>query len=218
MSAPRRTLALAALALLLPLGLSAQTPDEFRAAAAGKTQGRTFTRPPVGTVWRIDPTHSEVGFRIRHLLGRVRGQFTEWSGSVVTRGEKWEKGTVNIVIRSRSIDTNNDGRDADLRSPRFFAADSFPEITFESTGIVAEDQKFEMSGLLTIKGTTRPVVFTGTYLGIGGDQNGKERIAFDGTAMINRRDFGIFWNQALDRGNLLGDEVELEIALEAVRS
>ncbi len=218
MFAPRRTLALAVLALLLPGSLAAQTPDEFRAAAAGKTQGRTFTHPPVGTVWRIDPTHSEVGFRIRHLLGRVRGQFTEWSGTVVTRSENWEKGTVNIVIRSRSIDTNNEGRDGDLRSPRFFNTDSFPEITFESTGILAQDQRFEMSGLLTIKGTTRPVVFTGTYLGIGGDANGKDRIAFDGTAVINRRDFGIFWNQALDRGNLLGDDVELEIAVEAVRN
>ena len=218
MLAPRPTLALAALALLLPGGLAAQTPDEFRAAAAGKTQGRTFTHPPVGTVWRIDPTHSEVGFRIRHLLGRVRGQFTEWSGAVVTRSENWEKGTVNIVIRTRSIDTNNDGRDADLRSPRFFNTDSFPEITFESTGIVAQDQRFEMSGLLTIKGSTRPVVFTGTYLGIGEDPNGKERIAFDGTATIDRRDFGITWNQVLDRGNLLGEAVELEIAVEAVRN
>ena len=216
-----RKLVLVALAGLLPLGLAAQAaqhPDTVRANARGQTQGRTFTRQPAGTAWRVDPTHSEVGFRVRHLLGRVRGQFTEWSGVIVTRGTDWQKGTVNIVIRSRSIDTNNDGRDADLRSPRFFATDSFPEITFESTGIVAEESKFEMSGLLTIKGHTHPVVFRGQYLGLGPDQNDKERIAFDGTAVINRHDYGITWNQVVDRGSLLGDEVELEIAVEAVRN
>ena len=162
-----RLLLAAGLAVSLPAALTAQSPDQMRANAAGKTQGRTFTREPVGTAWRVDPTHSEVGFRIRHLLGKVRGQFTEWRGTIVTRGEDWARGTVNIMIQSASITTNNSGRDADLRSPRFFSVDSFPEITFESTGIVAENNQFEMSGLLTIKGNTHPVVFKGEYLGIG---------------------------------------------------
>ncbi len=214
MRVSRKLLLLAGLAVALPGGLQAQQPDAARPA----DQRRTFTRQPAGTAWRIDPTHSEVGFRIRHLLGRVRGQFTDWSGVIVTRGEDWTRGTVNISIRSRSIDTNNRGRDADLRSPRFFAADSFPEITFESTGIVAQDNRFEMSGLLTIRGHTHPVVFTGEYAGIGRDHNGKERIAFDGTAMLDRRDFGITWNLPLDRGTRLGEEVEIEVAVEAVRS
>lgn len=209
---------LAGMALALPAGLLAQTPDQARVDAQGRTSGRTFTRQPVGTAWRVDPAHSEVGFRIRHLLGRVRGQFTRWNGVIVTRGEDWAKGTVNITIESGSITTNNAGRDADLRSPRFFEADSFPQITFESTGILAEGNEFEMSGLLTIKGRTHPVVFRGQFLGIGRDMNEKERIAFDGTATLNRRDFGIGWNVALDRGNLLGDDVEIEIAVEAVRN
>lgn len=186
------------------------------AGAQGNPSGRTFTRPPVGTTWRVDPTHSEVTFRIRHLAGRVRGFFTEWEGVIVTRGADWTRGTVNVVVKTRSIDTRNEARDADLRSPRFFNADSFPTMTFESTGIVAEGTGFEMSGLMTLKGITRPVVFRGEYLGSQRDQSGKERIAFDGTALINRRDFGLTWNQVLDSGTLLSDNVELEIAIEAI--
>jgi len=200
-------------------GLSLGAVVGVEAQAAGtpaKATGRTFTRPPVGSTWRVDPTHSEVSFRIRHLAGRVRGFFTAWEGTIVTRGEDWSRGTVNVVVRTASIDTRNATRDADLRSSRFFAVDSYPTMTFESTGLVAEGNSFEMSGLLTVKGVTRPVVFKGEYLGIQRDQNGKERIAFDGTALINRRDFGLTWNQVLESGQLLSEHVELEIAIEAV--
>ena len=132
------------------------------ALAVPRAQDATYTRPPVGTTWRIDPAHSEVGFRIRHLVGRVRGQFTEWQGTIVTNEGDWSRGTVNVSIKTASIDTRNSARDEDLRSPRFFAADSFPLITFESTGIIAQNTQFEMSGLLTMKGKTRPVVFRGS--------------------------------------------------------
>lgn len=187
------------------------------AEAQGTTAGRTFTKPPVGSTWRVDAAHSEVSFRIRHLAGRVRGFFTEWDGVIVTRGLDWTRGTINVTVKTRSIDTRNATRDADLRSARFFSADSFPTMTFESTGIIADGQQFEMSGLLTMKGTTRPVIFRGQYLGSQRDQNGKERIAFDGTALINRREFGLTWNQMLDSGSLLSDNVELEIAIEAIQ-
>jgi polyisoprenoid-binding protein YceI len=188
--------------------------------AAVMAQGKTFTRPPVGSGWRIDPAHSEVGFRIRHLVGRVRGQFPDWEGVIVTRDTDWTHGTVNVTVRTGSISTGNTARDQDLRSPRFFSVDSFPTMTFESTGLVVNQEgsgTFEMGGLLTIKGHTRPVVFRGQYLGIQRDANGKERVAFDGTARINRKEFGISWNQMVEAGNLLSDEVEIEISLEAVR-
>jgi len=194
-----RAMAIVALAAGLSLATTAG------AEAQGTTQGRTFTRVPVGTTWRVDPTHSEVSFRIRHLAGRVRGFFTEW-----------DRGTVNVTVRTKSIDTRNEARDADLRSPRFFNVDSFPTMTFESTGLVVENNTFEMSGLLTLKGNTHPVVFKGSYLGTMRDQGGKERMAFDGTALINRRDFNLTWNQILDDGTLLSDSVEIEIAIEAI--
>ena len=188
--------------------------------SAVMAQGTTYTRPPVGSGWRVDPAHSEVGFRIRHLVGRVRGQFLDWEGMIVTRDTDWTHGSVNVTVRTRSISTGNTARDQDLRSPRFFSVDSFPTMTFESTGLVmSTDQRnnFEMGGLLTIRGHTRPVVFRGQYQGIERDANGKERLAFDGTATINRKDFGISWNQIVEAGNLLSDEVEIEISLEAVR-
>jgi polyisoprenoid-binding protein YceI len=180
-------------------------------------QAKTFTKPPVGSGWRIDAQHSEVGFRIRHMVGRVRGMFTDWDGLLVTHDKDWTHGTVNVTVRTRSVDTRNEARDADLRSTRFFSVDSFPTMTFESTGLIATNSAFEMGGLLTIKGHTHPVTFRGQYRGIERDANGKERIAFDGTALINRQDFGLTWNQALETGTLLSDDVELEIAVEAVR-
>ncbi len=188
--------------------------------AISAAQGKTYTRPPVGSGWRVDPSHSEIGFRIRHLVGRVRGQFLRWDGIIVTRDTDWTHGTVNVTVQTNSITTGNTARDQDLRSPRFFSVDSFPTMTFESTGLVtsgADDGNFEMSGLLTIRGITHPVVFRGEYLGVARDPNGKERLAFDGTATIHRKDFGITWNQVFETGTLLSDDVELEISLEAVR-
>lgn len=180
-------------------------------------QGKTYTKVPVGAGWKIDTQHSEVGFRIRHMVGRVRGVFTAWDGILVTRDTDWTHGVVNVTVQTKSVDTRDEARDADLRSPRFFSADSFPTMTFESTGLIATNRSFEMGGLLTIKGHTHPVTFRGQYRGIARDANGKERIAFDGTALINRREFGLNWNQVLEAGTMLGDDVEIEIALEAVR-
>ncbi|HSB55739.1 MAG TPA: YceI family protein [Gemmatimonadales bacterium] len=190
------------------------------AGASAQAAGKTYTKVPVGSGWRVDPAHSEVGFRIRHLVGRVRGQFTDWEGIIVTKDTDWTHGTVNVTVRTKSINTGNPSRDMDLRSPRFFAVDSFPTMTFESTGLVTSTDlgnNFEMSGLLTIKGHTHPVVFKGQYRGLQRDMNGKERLAFDGTSYINRKDYGITWNQVVEAGNLLSDDVEIEISLEAVR-
>jgi polyisoprenoid-binding protein YceI len=187
------------------------------AAAPAMAQGKTYTKVPVGSGWKIDVSHSEVGFRIRHIVGRVRGQFTDWEGILVTKDADWSHGTVNVTIKTKSIDTGNEARDNDLRSPRFFSVDSFPLMTFESTGIIATNNDLEMGGLLTIKGRTHPVTFKGEYRGIARDQNGKERIAFDGSTLINRRDYGLVWNQTLENGAMLGDAVEIEISVEAVR-
>jgi polyisoprenoid-binding protein YceI len=197
--------------VMIGLALAAGT------AAPVLAQAKTYTKVPVGSGWKIDVAHSEVGFRIRHIVGRVRGQFTDWEGILVTKDADWSHGTVNVTIKTRSVDTRNEARDNDLRSPRFFSVDSFPTMTFESTGLIQTNSNFEMGGLLTIKGHTHPVVFKGQYRGIERDQNGKERIAFDGTALINRQEYGLTWNQTLENGAMLSDAVELEIAIEAVR-
>lgn len=201
-------LAVAALALCVP----------GRAGAQAVAAARASQKPAaVGTRWVVDPVHSQVDFRIRHLVGRVRGTFTNWYGVVVTKDKDWTHGTVNVQVQTKSIETGNGYRDADLRSPRFFHSDSFPAMTFESTGIVATDSTVELGGILTIKGKAKHVTLTGQYRGIGKDREGHERIAFDATTMVDRRDFGIGWSDLMDQVTDIGTDVEITIALEAVR-
>lgn len=211
-----RRIALLLAATLLPVAVSAQAKP---AKPVKPIEPKTYTTPAVGgTRWSVDPAHSEVGFRIRHLVGRVRGRFTEWNGTIVTKDQDWTHGTVNVNVKTRSIDTGNPARDADLRSARFFSVDSFPTMAFESTGIIAEKDKVEIGGLLTIKGKTKHVTLKGAYRGIGKDEAGRERIAFDGTTVVDRREFGLTWNKAVEKGAMIGDVVEIELAIEAVRS
>ncbi|MDX2194127.1 MAG: YceI family protein [Gemmatimonadales bacterium] len=195
-----RRLALAA--LLVPALLPAQ---------------QQFTKAKAGTSWAIDTEHSEVTFRIRHMMGRVRGRFNDWSGTVVTDGRDWSRGTVNVRIQVKSIDTGNPARDNDLRSERFFWEAKHPLITFESTGILATDSEIEMGGLLTMRGVTKRVTLKGQYRGIAKGPDGRERVAFDGVTLVNRKDFGLTWNQVLESGAMIGDVVEIEMAIEAVK-
>jgi len=210
----RLTLALAAALMVLAL---------LAAASSGAAQTATATRasvtPSAGdTKWVVDPVHSQVEFGIRHLLGRVRGSFTRWYGVIATRDTNWTHGTVKVQVQTASINTGNDYRDADLRSARFLDTDSFPTMTFEGTGIAATDSTVEISGILTLKGHSKNVVLKGQFRGIGKDQEGKQRIAFDVSALLDRRDFGISYNQLVEGAKMIGDDVEITIALEAVRA
>jgi polyisoprenoid-binding protein YceI len=173
--------------------------------------------PNSGTRWIVDPVHSQVEFRVSHLLGRVRGSFTRWYGVIATKSEDWTHGTVNVQVQTASINTGNSYRDADLRSPRFLASDSFPAMTFESTGILATDSTVEIGGILTLRGRSRHVVLTGRFDGVGRDQEGKQRIAFDATTIVDRRDFGISYDELVEGSKVVGDDIEITIALEAVR-
>ena len=174
--------------------------------------------PAAGTHWVVDVAHSQIDFRVRHLVGRVRGTFTNWYALLLTDDRDWRHGRINVTVQTASLNTGNSYRDADLRSPKFFGVDSFPEMTFLGTGIAASDTTVEIVGLLTIKAHTRPVTLKGQYRGIASDADGRERIAFDASATLDRRDFGIDWNTAVGGNALIGDEVEITIALEAVRT
>jgi polyisoprenoid-binding protein YceI len=202
-------LAVAALALAGPAAAQSVPAPALRASSVP---------PKTGTRWIVDPVHSQVEFRVSHLLGRVRGSFTRWYGVIATRSEDWTHGTVNVRVQTASINTGNDYRDADLRSPRFLASDSFPAMTFESTGIVATDSTVEIGGILTLRGQSRQVVLTGRFDGMGRDQEGKQRIAFDATTVVDRRDFGISYNELVEGSRVVGDEIEITIAIEAVRA
>lgn len=150
-------------------------------------------------------------------MGRVRGTFTNWYAVILTDDQDWRHGRVNVTVQTASLNTGNTYRDNDLRSPRFFGVDSFPEMTFLGTGIAASDTTVEIIGLLTIKAHTKPVTLKGTCRGIAKDQSGHERIAFEASVTLDRRDFGIDWNASVGSNSLIGNEVEISIALEAAR-
>jgi polyisoprenoid-binding protein YceI len=174
--------------------------------------------PAADAPWRIDVSHSDITFRIRHLMSRVTGTFNEWTGSIVADPAAWENAKVEVTIQSASIDTRNARRDADLRSANFFQADSFPTITFRSTKVERTGNKARLHGELTMRGVTRPVVLEGELLGLQSSANGRARVGFEASTTINRLDYGITYNRAVEAGGmLLGDEVEITINVEAVK-
>ena len=173
---------------------------------------------PAETKWVVDMVHSQVDFRVRHLVGRVRGTFTKWYAVLTTRDDDWKLGNVNVAVQTASLYTGNDYRDADLRSDRFFAVQRFPRMTFEGTGFAATDSTVDLSGMLTIKGHSRPVVLSGVYRGIARDSDGHQRIAFEVAGVVDRRDFGFDYDEVISGAGLIGDEVEITVAIEAVRA
>lgn len=168
--------------------------------------------------WNIDRSHSELTFSIRHLVSRVRGQFNRWTGTVTGDLDNWEAASVLVTIDGTSIDTNNENRDADLRGPEFFDVANHPSVTFRSTRIERNGERVRLTGDLTIRGITRPVVLEGTFMGTTRDQRGRTRAGFEVSGTINRKDYGIVWNRAVEAGGLvLADEVRIDVAVAAVR-
>jgi polyisoprenoid-binding protein YceI len=169
------------------------------------------------STWRIDTSHSELTFQIRHLVSRVRGSFGEWRGTIVAYPADPTTGSVAVDITTSSIDTNNARRDADLRSDDFFDAEAHPTITFRSSSVERAGDRIRVLGELTMRGITRPVVLEGEYLGSMRDAQGRERIGFEAETTIDRHEFGVSWNRLVEGGNLLGDDVRIVIAVQAVR-
>jgi polyisoprenoid-binding protein YceI len=173
---------------------------------------------PAPATYQIDPVHSELTFRVRHLIGRVAGTFNEWSGTLQLDPNDLQGGKVDVTVQTASINTLNGDRDAHLRTPDFFAVDSFPTMTFRSNRVEVNGDRLKVHGDLTLRGITKPVVLDGRYLGrLEKDPWGAERVAFLATTTINRQDFGVSFNQALETMTMIGDQVEIEIAIEAVK-
>ena len=169
-------------------------------------------------VWTIDNTHSSVGFQIRHFVSRVRGSFRDVKGTITADDASWQDAVVDVEIATASISTANDRRDAHLRSPDFFAADSFPTIRFRSTRIERNGNDAKIHGNLTMRGVTKPVVLEGTFTGMMKSAQG-DRIGFEASTTVNRIDYGVKWNRAAEGGGaMLGDDVKVEINIEAVRA
>jgi polyisoprenoid-binding protein YceI len=167
-------------------------------------------------VYTIDPTHSEVSFQVRHLVTQVRGKFNEYQGTIDLDPAKLESSKVEFRIKAASIDTALPDRDKHLRSEDFFAVEKYPEIVFKSQQIKATGKDtYEVTGPLTLRGVTKTVTLPVTFLGKVRDPWGNDKAGFALETTINRKDYGIVWNAALDNGGVvLGDDVRIAINLE----
>ncbi len=180
------------------------------------TAATTATR----TTWNIDASHSQVEFAVKHMMiATVRGRFADVKGTVVTDDSDLAKAEVDVVIDVNSIDTREAKRDAHLKSPDFFDAETFPLITFKSTRVTgAGGDQFKLVGDLTIHGVTREVALDVTSEGRAKDPWGGERAGYSAQTRVNRKDFGLTWNQALETGGLIvGDEIKISLDLELVK-
>ncbi|MFL6054959.1 MAG: YceI family protein [Actinoallomurus sp.] len=167
--------------------------------------------------WNIDPAHSEVTFSIRHLMSKVRGSFTEFSGSVEI-AEDILASTVIAEIQLNSIDTRNADRDAHIRSKDILAVEDHPTMKFETKGVRIEGDKNLVDGELTIKGISRPITLDVEFNGIGEDPWGGTRAGFTATGSLSRKDYGIEFNVPLSGDKaLLGDKVDIQLEVQAVR-
>ena len=178
----------------------------------------TTTATPART-FAIDKTHSEVGFQVRHLVTKVRGRFTDFSGTIAFDEAHPERSSLSISIAAASIDTSAADRDTHLRSDDFFAVEKFPAITFTTSNVTKNSGgQFEVEGTLTIRDTARPLTVPVSYLGTATDPWGHARVGFEGEITVNRKDFGLNWNAALEAGGfLVGDDVKISVSFQAIQ-
>jgi polyisoprenoid-binding protein YceI len=170
--------------------------------------------------YTLDPAHTRIGFVARHaMVTKVRGAFNDFTGSAYLDGANPSRSSAELTIQAASIDTRNADRDGHLRSNDFLQMDKYPEITFRTSEITwTGEDAFDVTGDLTIKGTTRRVTVPFTFEGQATDPFGNVRVGFEGQTTINRQDFGITWNAALETGGVLvGDKVVLEFEISAIK-
>ncbi|HEY0952638.1 YceI family protein [Nocardioides sp.] len=171
--------------------------------------------------WTLDASHTRIGFVARHaMVTKVRGAFNEFEGTAVVNGADLGASKVEVTIQAASIDTRNEQRDGHLRSNDFLAMEDHPTITFVSTGVRSTGAtSFELTGDLTIKGETRSVTIPFEFEGAATDPFGNLRAGFEGSVTINRKDYGITWNAALETGGVLvGEKITLEFEVSAIKS
>jgi polyisoprenoid-binding protein YceI len=179
------------------------------------------TAPTLTGNYTIDPAHSRIGFVARHaMVTKVRGSFNDFQGSGYFDAEDPAKSQLQLTIQAASIDTRNADRDGHLRSNDFFDMDTYPEITFASTQIErVDDENYQVTGDLTIKGVTKAVTVDFEYSGAAVDPFGNTRMGLEGKTTVNRKDWGVSWNAALEAGGVLvSEKVTLEFEVSAIRT
>jgi polyisoprenoid-binding protein YceI len=190
------------------------------AQPAEQMQERTYqgvSIPPAGT-YRIDPNHTSLEFVARHMLSKVRGSFQEFSGTI-TVGKRPEESSIEVDVDTASVTTGTEQRDQHLHSSDFFEVEKHPTMTFASTAFrPTGGTEFEMDGDLTIRGVTKPVTLKGDFLGWGKDAWGNDRLFAEARTRVNREDWGLLWNMAVElTGVLVARDVDLEIQVQAAR-
>lgn len=214
----RTARALAVLAFAVAAPLAAQNPALPAPAPQGAPQGQQPQAPLPPNGWRVDPVHSAINFRVRHLgVEWVNGRFSAWNSELVYDPANPEAASVTTHIRTTSVNSDNERRDNDIRSGNYLLVDSFPEITFVSRQVQRVDAThLRVTGDLTIRGVTRPVVLETEILGMLNGSRGK-RIAFTATTSIRRQDFGVTFSRIVEGAQLVGDEVRITIDITAIQ-
>jgi polyisoprenoid-binding protein YceI len=167
--------------------------------------------------YQFDKSHTTVGFQVRHVVTNVGGKFQDFVGTIKVDRARPESSSVEFTIQAASINTNEPKRDEHLKSADFFDVANQPTITFKSTSVKATGKDtYEVTGNLTLRGVTKQITLPVTFLGEGKDPWGNEKMGFEIATTLNRKDYGINWNKALDQGGfLVGDEVKVQISVEA---
>lgn len=172
------------------------------------------------TTWAVDPMHSEVQFKVKHLvISTVTGNFNQYNGEVITEGDNFANAQVTFTIDTDSISTNNEQRDGHLKSDDFFAADKYPQITFKSTAVEKTGvDTFKLTGDLTIRDVTKPVTLEVEQGGIARDMYGNTKAGFEVSGKINRKEFGLQWNGITEAGSVVvSDEVKIIASVQFAR-
>lgn len=169
--------------------------------------------------WAVDASHSSVGFSVRHLMiSKVRGRFGAFTGTI-NIGENLLESSLEASVEMTSINTDDEGRDAHLRGVDFFDVENFPTMLFTSTSVTAKGDAYALAGNLTIKGVTKPAIFTLEFDGVSTDPWGNTKAGFSAEAEINRKDWGLGWNVALEAGGVVvGEKVKIQLDIEAARA
>lgn len=168
--------------------------------------------------YTIDTMHSKVGFEVPHLvISSVEGKFDQYEGTIMI-DSKIEKSKVDLSIDTSSVDTGVTKRDDHLKSPEFFDAKKFPKMTFTSSKMTQKDDEVTLTGILKIKDKSKDVTITGHYLGEVKDGYGQQKIAFKGKTKINRKEFGLTWSQTVEAGPIVGDEIEINLNIQATKT
>ena len=180
----------------------------------------TIISPAAIRTYNADLAHSEAAFQVRHLLTKVRGTFQDFAGTIAFDAEQPERSSVQFTIQAASIDTNHEKRDNHLRSADFFDVEKYPEITFRSTEIIdAAEEGAKVKGVFSMHGVEKEVVLDLEIHGVIQDPWGNTRAGFTATTVIDRKEFGIIWNETLDNGNLLlGEKVNVTLEVEAIKA